>query len=483
MQKHLSLRSFIEYLESEGELKRVRTKVSPELEISEITDRVTKTGGPALLFEFVDGSNFPLLINLFGTYRRMSMALGVDNIGDVADKLAGLLTPPAGESIIDKLKSLKKLEPLMHYVPKIVTKAPCQESVMDNPDLNRLPIMKVWPLDGGRFITFGLVFTAHLDTGEQNCGIYRMQVFSRDETGMHWQLHKDGTRHYELYRNKNKRMPVSVAIGADPITAFSGCIPAPTGIDEMMIAGLLRSKRVPLIKCITNDLMVPADAEFILEGYVEPNELRKEGPFGDHTGYYSLADEYPVFHIKKITHRSDAIYQSIIVGRPPQEDCFMGYAVGRIFLPVIKKQLPEIVDISMPFEGVFHNMMIISIKKSYPGHAQKIINAVWGMGQAMFTKVVVVVDDDVNIHDASETVWKVLNHIDPERDLTFTRGSVDMLDHASRLPGYGSKVGIDATRKWRGEGFIRDWPQEIKMSDDIRKMVDERWKDYGIGHI
>ncbi len=475
------LREFIATLEDAGDLRRIRVPVDPILEVAEITDRISKRGGPALLFEQVKGSTVPLLINAFGTPERMCLALGVKAVEEVAEALEGLLETKAPQGLLDKLKLLPKLRDLAAFFPKAVKDGPCKEVVRTaDASLDFLPIIQCWPQDAGRYITFPLVITKDPETGIRNVGTYRMQVFDGKTTAMHWHTHKGGAAHYRKAKALRQRIEVAAVLGADPITTFSGTVPAPEGIDELMIAGFLRKEPVPLVPCETVALEVPATAEIVLEGYVEPDELRTEGPFGDHTGFYSLADQYPVFHLTAITHRRDPIYQTIIVGRPPMEDCHMAYAIERIFLPLLRKQLPEVVDYHMPFEGIFHNLMLVSIRKQYPGHARKVMHALWGLGQAMFTKVIVVVDHDVNIHDPSEVTWKALNHIDPERDIEFVHGPVETLDHASRLPLYGSKMGVDATRKWRTEGFTRDWPDEILMSPEMKALVDRRWQEYGL---
>ena len=343
------------------------------------------------------------------------------------------------------------------------------------------PVLQCWPEDGGRFITLPLVFSKNPDTGKRNCGMYRMQVFDERTAGMHWQTHKQGAEHYRRMQNQGaRRMDVAVAIGADPATMYSAILPLPPDLDEMMIAGFLRQSPVEMVKCRTSDLEVPAQAEIVLEGYVELGELRTEGPFGDHTGFYSLADEYPVFHVTCVTARQDPIYATTIVGPPPMEDYYMGKAIERIFLPLMRLQLPEVRDISMPAEGVFHNLILVSMRKSYPGHARKVMHSIWGTGQAMFSKVIVVVDEDVDVQNYREVAWKALNNIDPQRDIEMVLGPVDSLDHSSRLPNFGSKMGIDATRKWSGEGFTRPWPGVIAMSEDVKRRVDELWKRVGL---
>ena len=479
------LREFLARLEKEGELKRITAEVDWNLEITEITDRITKSGGPALLFENVKGYEIPLAINLFGSHRRMNLALEVDNLQEVADRISGYLDFKTPAGLIDKLKMLPKLGELGAFFPKTVKSGPCQEVIKtDNFSLFDFPIMQCWPQDGGRYITFPLVFTRNPDTGKRNVGCYRLQVFDERTTGMHWQTQKHGAEHFRRARSRfgTGKMEVAVAIGADPATVFSGVIPAPPDLDELLLAGFLRRAPVELVRCQTVDLEVPAQAEIVLEGYVDLNEFRREGPFGDHTGYYSLANDYPVFHLTCIAHRREPIYLSTIVGPPVEEDYFMGHAIERILLPIIKLQFPEIVDIQMPAEGIFHNLMIVAIRKSYPGHARKVMSGIWGLGQAMFTKVLVIVDEDVNVHDVGEVTWKALCAIDPERDVEFHLGPVDTLDHAARLPDFGSHMGIDATRKWPAEGYARGcWPDEIKMDEKTKRRVDALWKQLGLG--
>jgi 4-hydroxy-3-polyprenylbenzoate decarboxylase len=475
------LRDFVAALETAGELKRISVEVDPVLEIAAITDRVSKQFGPALLFERPKGYDVPVLINAFGSERRMAMAVGADSVDAVAARVVELLEPKAPEGLLDKMRMLPKLADLASIFPKSAKNGACKEVVQrSGPSLAPFPILQCWPGDAGRFITMGCVFTKSPVTGKRNCGMYRMQVYDERTTAMHWQTHKHGAWHATKARERGERVPVAVAIGCDPAVVFSAIVPLPDDLDEMIFAGFLRGKAVEMVPCETVDLEVPANAEIVLEGHVDPNELRREGPFGDHTGFYSLADDFPVFHVECVTHRRSPIYQTTIVGKPPQEDCHMGTAVERIFLPVIRKQLPEVVDMHLPWAGVFHNLMVVAIEKRWPGHARKVMNAVWGTGQMMFTKCIVVVDHDTNVRDMQEVAWKVLNHIDPERDIQFTLGPVDTLDHASRLPDLGSKMGIDATRKWPSEGFTRPWPDEIRMSPEIVEKVLRRWKDYGL---
>jgi 4-hydroxy-3-polyprenylbenzoate decarboxylase len=471
------LREFVQKLEKAGELKRIRAEVDPILEITEVTQRIARdknrlpdSVGPALLFEKPKGSRVPLLVNTFGSVRRMALAFEVGELDEVAARIQSFLKMETPQGLFDKIKMLPKLAELGSFFPKSVKTGACKEVMHHGPDVNLFdfPILKCWPQDGGRFITFPLVFTKNPETGKRNVGMYRMQVYDQRTTGMHWQTQKHGAEHFRRARAKNPegRITVSVAIGADPATALSGMLPIPPDLDEMMFAGFLRREPVEMVTCETNELEVPANAEIVLEGYVNLNELRTEGPFGDHTG----------FHVECVTHKKEPIYLTTVVGPPPQEDYYMGYAVERVFLPVMKMQYPEIVDVAMPAEGIFHNLMIVAIRKSYPGHARKIMNAIWSLGQAMFTKVIVVVDQDVNVRNYNEVVWKTLCALDPERDVQFSLGPVDSLDHAQRMQDYGSKMGIDATRKWASEGFTRPWPDEILMDEGTRARIAAIWK-------
>ena len=509
------LREWLRALERAGELKRIKTEVDPVLEIAEITDRVSKSrdrqgnyGGPALLFERAKGSEMPVLINQFGSERRMRMALEVDSLDEVAERIRAFVDVKSPQGFLDKVKMLPMLAEMGKFFPKTVSTGPCKQNIRhDPPDLCKLPILQCWPKDAGRFITLPCVITRDPNSGKRNVGMYRMQVYDSRTTGMHWQRQKVAAEHYRdrLRRgaqseNRQRgvavdmmartsggskipsgglpsgKMEVAVAIGTDPAITFSAIVPAPPDVEEYLIAGFLRQSPVELVKCETVDLEVPASAEIVLEGYVNLDELRTEGPFGDHTGFYSLEDLYPVFHVTCVTHRNNPIYATTIVGKPPQEDAYMGKAVERIFLPLMKLTIPELVDINLPIEGVFHNLMIVSIRKSYPGQARKVMNAIWSLGQAMFTKCILVVDEDVDVQDLGEVVLKVLNNIDPERDIQFTLGPVDSLDHASRLPDFGSKMGLDATRKWSTEGFTRPWPDEIAMDEKTKTTVDSKWK-------
>ncbi|MGO9259787.1 MAG: menaquinone biosynthesis decarboxylase, partial [Bryobacteraceae bacterium] len=423
------LREFLRALEENKELKRIPFEVDPILEITEFADRASKQGGPALLFERPKGYAIPVLINAFASMRKMELALEVESVEEIAARIVEFLEMRMPEGLIGKLKMLPKLAEMGSFFPKTVSKGACQEVVRsDNFSLLDYPILKCWPEDGGRFITLPLVFSRNPDTGKRNCGMYRMQVYDERTAGMHWQTHKQGAEHYRrMAPHGRQRMDVAVAVGADPATMYSAILPLPPDLDEMLIAGFLRQSPVEMVKCQTCDLEVPANAEIVLEGYVELGELRTEGPFGDHTGFYSLADEYPVFHVKQITQRQDPIYATTIVGPPPMEDYYMGKAVERIFLPLMRLQLPEVRDIAMPPEGVFHNLILVAIRKSYPGHARKVMHAIWGTGQAMFSKVIVVVDEDVDVQNYREVAWKALNNIDPQRDIEFSMGPVDSL--------------------------------------------------------
>jgi len=537
---YTDLREWIKRLDKAGELTRIREPISPYLEMAEIADRTAKlhphtpnAGGPALLFENVTG--FPgarVLMNQFGSERRMRLALDVPpdaELDSIADRIRELLHPETPTGLMAKLKLLPKLTEIANFFPKVISAkdAPCKEvihrTVEDGAqgiDLLKLPVLTTWPGDGGPFITLPCVVTRDPKSGKRNVGMYRMQVYDAQTTGMHWQRQKVAAEHLRdrlrqategpqdpsarvdimaltaggttaaantatipaatLTKIREGRMEVAVAIGTDPATTFSAIVPAPPEVEEYLIAGFLRGAPVELVKCETVDLEVPAHAEYILEGYVSLSELRSEGPFGDHTGFYTMQDEYPVFHVTCITHRKDPIYAATIVGKPPMEDAWMGKAVERIFLPLMQLTLPEIVDVCLPPEAVFHNLMIVAIRKSYAGHARKVMNGIWAMGQAMFTKCIIVVDEDCDVQDLAEVTLRTANNIDPERDIQFTLGPVDSLDHASRLPNFGSKMGIDATRKWPAEGFTRPWPQMLTQDPAIKSKIDALWKKLGI---
>jgi len=540
---YTDLRDWIRQLDKAGELRRIREMVSPYLEMAEIADRAAKlgkgtgaAGGPALLFENVTG--FPgakVLMNQFGSQRRMRLALEVDSLDEIAGRIRSLIHPETPTTLMDKLKLLPKLAEVGSFFPKVISakEAACKQvihrTVEDGGqgiDLRKLPVLTTWPEDGGPFITLPCVVTRDPKSGKRNVGMYRMQVYDGETTGMHWQRQKNAAEQLRdrlraaaqssttesdgndlaarvelmaqtaggtvaaenaatipattLTKISEGRMEVAVAIGTDPATTFAAIVPAPPDVEEYLISGFLRGKPVDLVQCETVDLQVPAHAEYVLEGYVNLGELRTEGPFGDHTGFYTMADEYPVFHVTCMTHRNDPIYAATVVGKPPMEDAWMGKAVERIFLPLMQLTLPEIVDVCLPPEAVFHNLMIVSIRKSYAGHARKVMHGIWAMGQAMFTKCIVVVDEDCDVQDLAEVTLRVANNIDPERDIQFTLGPVDTLDHASRLPNYGSKMGIDATRKWAAEGFMRAWPQMLKMEPSVVARIDSIWKKLGI---
>jgi len=446
-----NLQEFVDVLEAAGELIRIKEFVDPKLEITEITDRISKQYGPALLFENT-GYDFPVLINSMGTEKRMAMALGVASLNDIGHEIEGLFKTLTGpkNSIFDKLKMLPQLGEIASWMPKNISgKGACQEVVMANPDLTKLPVLTCWPEDGGPFITLPVIQTKDPETGIRNVGLYRMQVFEPTMTGMHWHRHKVSARHFNEYKKLGLRMPVAVSIGGDPAYTYAATAPLPDGVDEFMLAGFIRKKRVELVKCLTIDLHVPADADFIIEGYVDPNEdFILEGPFGDHTGYYSLADFYPKFHVTAITHRKNPIYLTTIVGIPPQEDAWIGKATERIFLAPIKMTaVQEIVDMVLPVEGVFHNLVIVKIKKDYPGQALKVMNSLWGAGQMMFTKMMIVVDGDVNIHNNKDVAQYIAENVDPLRDITFSQGPTDVLDHSCSRMAFGGKMGIDGTKK------------------------------------
>jgi len=478
---YYSLTDFVQVLERDGELKRVTYPVRAELEITEIADRVMKSGGPALLFENVVGKQIPVLINAFGSAKRMALALGVADIEQIAREIQKLIQTKPPKSLKDKLNLLGELVRLAGIPPKLVKEGACQEVVHREPDLGILPVLTCWPGDAGPFITLPMVFSKDPLSGTRNVGLYRMQIFDQRSTGMHWHLHKVGARHFQRQKEQTGRLELAVSLGGDPAMIYAATAPLPDQIDEILFCGFLRKKGVELVKGVTVDVEVPANSDIVIEGYVDPAEpLRREGPFGDHTGFYSLADDYPVFHITCITHRKNPIYPTTIVGRPPMEDAYLGKATERLFLPLVRITLPEIVDMNLPVHGVFHNLAIISIKKEYPAQARKVMHALWGLGQMMFTKTLIIVDHDVNIHDLSEVTWVVGNNIDPKRDTVFVDGPVDVLDHAAPALGFGSKMGIDATRKWRSEGYEREWPGAIVMDEKTRKYIDSIWEKLGI---
>ena len=479
------LREFIAFLESKGDLKRISAPVETELEITEIAYRSLRADGPALLFENVVGHDMPVAINLFCSERRMNWALEVEDADSLATRLEAMIEmvqggPPQG--VLNKLRTLGRLVHVGAYQPRTVSNPPCQQVVLtgEDVDLYSLPIIKCWPDDAGPYITLPLVITRDPETGTQNYGIYRMQVFDRNTTGMHWQTHKVGARHY---RASAEKLEVAVALGGDPASIWTGSAPLPPDIDEMVLAGFIRDQGVELAQAVSVDLKVPAHAEIVLEGYVIPGEERTEGPFGDHTGYYSLAEPYPVFHVTTVTRRHNPIYPTTFVGRPPTEDYWMGKVTERVFMPLIRLILPEVVDINMPAEGIFHNLVIVSMKKEYPGHARKVMYGLWGLGLLSLTKVIVVVDDFVDVQNPSEVAWRVANNINPATDLVMVDGPIDDLDVASPTPRFGSKVGIDATRKGPEEGYHREWPPDIEMSPEIRDRVSARWAELGLDDI
>jgi 4-hydroxy-3-polyprenylbenzoate decarboxylase len=469
--------SFIDELQRRKDLVRIAESVSPDLEISAVIDRVSKSpgGGPALLFERPSGYQMPVAANLFGSSERICLALGVKALDDLAHEIETLTTPAMPKGFVDALRMLPLVNRLTDLMPKTVKDAPCQEVIEPNGGLDELPILKTWPEDGGPFITLPLVFTKDPETGMRNVGTYRMQVFDRRTTGMHWQRHKGGAQHHRVAERLGRRLEVAAVLGADPVLTYSATAPMPEGLDELMLAGVLGKRRVELVKCRTVDLEVPANAQIVLEGYVEPGERRREGPFGDHTGFYSLADDFPVFHLQCITRRRNPVYVTTVVGIPPMEDYYLGRASERIFLPLIRKTLPEIVDMHFPAAGIFHNIVLVSIDKRYPGHARKVMSAFWGLGQLMFSKCIVVVDKDVNVQDDAEVVWVAGTHVDPARDIQIVTGPVDDLDDAALQPAFGGKMGIDATRKWPSEGFTRQWPKRLTTTEAAARKAEAIW--------
>jgi 4-hydroxy-3-polyprenylbenzoate decarboxylase len=475
------LSEFLADLDKRRQLVRIADRVSPTLEIAAVTDRACKSqqGGPALLFENPSGFDIPVATNIFGSLERMQLALGVSKLEDLEKEIDDLMTPPAPKGVMDALKLLPVVGRLADLMPKTVKDAPCQEVVNRDGTLDDLPILTCWPGDGGPFITLPLVFTRDPETGTRNIGVYRMQVFDGRTTGMHWQRHKGGAQHYRVAERLGRRLEVAVALSPEPILAYCATAPMPEGLDELLLGGFLSRRRIEVVKCVTVDLEVPASSHIVLEGYVEPGERRREGPFGDHTGFYSQPDDYPVFHLTCVTRRSRPTYLTTIVGIPPMEDYYLGLASERIFLPMIRKTVPEIVDMHFPAEGIFHNLVIVSIDKRYPGHARKIMNAFWGLGQLMFSKTIVVVDKDVNVHDVGEVAWIVGTHMDPLRDVQMTRGPVDDLDDAADLPAFGGKMGIDATRKWASEGYSRSWPARIATTEEASRKAAEIWNKIG----
>jgi 4-hydroxy-3-polyprenylbenzoate decarboxylase len=486
---YASMREFANKLDTAGELIRISEPVRTELEITALADREMKSpgGGKALLIEkpVLPGgktSAFPVLINAYGSTRRMSLSLEVDDVDEIADQIGSLMKPKPPTSIGEAWTLLKELIEVRHARPARVSSGPCKDVIVrldqgaTGFDLLSLPVLKSWPKDGGPFLTLPTVYTQDPDTGERNIGMYRIQIFDGRTTGMHWQLHKVAARHGKRYYETGQRMPVAVCLGGDPVMPFCATAPMPDGLDEVLLAGFLRRKSVPLVKCETIDLEVPAHSDFVLEGYIDPTEpLRPEGPFGDHTGFYTPVDNYPAFHVTCITHRRDAIYPATIVGKPPMEDLYLGQASVRLFLPIFKMNFPEIVDLALPAEGVFHNLVFVSIRKQYPYQAYKIMHGLWGMGQMMFTKIIVVVDAHVDVQNTSDVLFHLCANIDPQRDSIFTKGPCDSLDHAPTIANIGSHVGFDATTKIPGEGYTRGWPEEMKLPREVLDDIGHRF--------
>ena len=482
-----SMSDFIQTLEEHGELVRIRTPLKTDLEITVLADREMKKegGGKALLIEqpiLNDGSisKFPVLINAFGSWKRMALCLETESVQAVSDQMGYLMKAKPPKNIAEAWELLKNGIDVIHARPQRVKTGACKEVIhridpgSGNFSLNDLPVLKCWPQDGGPFVTLPNVYTVDPDTGERNIGMYRMQVFDGKTTGMHWQLHKVAARHGRRYFEEGKRMPVAVCLGGDPVMTFAATAPMPDGLDEVLLSGFLRKKSVPLIKCETIDLEVPANSDIVIEGYIDPTEpLRDEGPFGDHTGFYTPVDQYSAFHVTCITHRANAVYPATIVGKPPMEDLYLGWASVLIFKPILKMNFPEIVDLALPAEGVFHNLVFVSIKKQYPYQAFKIMNGLWGMGQMMFAKIIVVVDAHVDVHNTSEVLFYLCANIDPQRDTIFTKAPCDSLDHATTEPNIGTHMGIDATKKLPGEGYKRGWPEEMSIPQEV---VDAVWK-------
>jgi 4-hydroxy-3-polyprenylbenzoate decarboxylase len=515
-----TLSDFLNVLESNAELTRVRAPVNPKLEIAEITDRVCKSpsakshnepdrspganlGGKALLFESVTGSDIPVAINTFGSYWRVNKALGSNSLGELADRIQQLIKPEVPTTLLEKMKKLPELMKLATYPPKTVRSGLCQQVIYEGAqaDLTKLPIIQCWPLDGdldsgevfdpaacaaitergtGRYITLGGVHTVNPETGDRNIGMYRVQVFGPRKAAMHWHMHHDGARHFRLWKAQNKKMPLAIVLGGESVLPYAATAPMPPGIEELLLAGFLNGCGIELVQCRTIDLQVPANAEIVIEGYVDPAETLMEGPFGDHTGFYSLADRYPAFYVTAITTRKDPIYPTTIVGKPPMEDYFLGKATERIFLPLLRTIVPDILDYNLPPSGVFHNCAYIKIRKEYPYHGRRVMHAIWGAGQMSFTKFIIVVDENVNVHDEQDVLFHLFSNCDPERDIEIVRGPVDILDHASPFLGAGSKIGLDATVKRPEEGTVRRWPRELVMDAATKEMVSRRWKEYGI---
>ncbi len=474
--------SFLHVLERAGELRRISVPVSAKLEITEIADRVVKQAGPALLFERVrEAPDVPVAIGLFGSHKRLALALH-DEPANIARRITELIGTRPPNSLVGMARmGLQMLPTIASLSVKRPKDGPCKEVILrgDEADLRAIPVLTCWPDDGGPFVTLPMVFTHNPNTGRRNVGMYRVQIFDERTAGMHWQIHKVGAQHQ---RDAGaKPIEAAVCLGGDPCLPFCALAPLPEEIDEMIFAGFLRGKPVEMVKCETIDVEVPADCEYVLEGTITPGEVRPEGPFGDHTGYYTPVENYPVFRVSCITRRKKPVYPATIVGIPPMEDGYLGKAVGEIFLPLIKTQLPELVDMNLPVEGTFHHLCIVSIKKRYPNHAYKAMHALWGLGQLMFSKVIIVVDEDVDVHNLSEVLWRATNNFDPEHDVQIVKGPVDALDHSARSVGFGSKIGIDATRKWPSEGYTREWPEVVKMDRATVAKVDAIWDSLGLG--
>ena len=477
------LQAFVAELEQRGWLKRVRVEVDPVLEITEIADRVTKAGGPALLFEKVKGSRLPLLINTFGTKERMCLALGCADFDEVAARVKNLLQPEMPTTLMQKLKKLPELAALGSLPPKIVKRGVCQEIIhTDDADLFALPALRCWPDDGGRYITLGAVFTKDPQSGQRNVGMYRVQLFEPRLAAMHWHMHHDGARHFRRYQERGQRMPLAIVLGGPAVLPYAATCPLPPGIDECLFAGFLQGNALELVPCATQpEIEAPATAEIVIEGYIDPREEPiLEGPFGDHTGFCSLADYYPRFHVTAITHRRDPIYPATIVGKPPMEDYWFGKATERIFLPLVQMIAPDVIDYDLPLFGCFHNCAFVSIRKDYPLQARRVMYALWGAGQMALTKIIVVVDEHVDVHNQDDVLFHLCSNVDPRRDIVLVDGPIDILDHAAPFCGAGSKLGIDATRKIAGEGQVREWPAELEMTAEIKELVSKRWGDYDI---
>lgn len=475
-----NLEEYLEKLSSMDKLREVNLQVDPDLELTHILSEEQRIGNKmTILFKDVKGSDIPVVGNLFSDWERMKLVLG-DEPESIGNRLLNLVQVPSDtDSLLSK--GFQMMKELGGIKPRVSASLGSSHTVIENPDLSRYPICRTWPGDAGKFITLPVVISKDPDTGHRNVGMYRLQVFDSETLGMHWQIHKGGAEHYHGYAGNNKRMDVAVVLGTDPLTIFSAVAPLPNGLDEFSFSGLVSKKKMELVQGQTVDLQYPKNAEIILEGYVDPSETRVEGPFGDHTGYYSLEEEFPVFHVKRIIEKKDPVYPASIVGKLWHEDVIIGKAIERMFLPIIKFQVPEIVDMNTMEEAVFHNMVIVSIKKRYPGQAKKVMFALWGLGQLMFSKIIVVVDDDINVHDRKQVIWALSTRIDPQRDVFIVPGTVtDSLDHASRLFNYGSKMGIDATRKSKEEGFTRKWPEVMDVPDDVKETVRRKWKEYGL---